>query len=76
MAQVTARTCMYPIAGQDPEVQQRRGVPSRKHKTGTTVLVLTSHPPSATSKSTDLTHQASFPSTDTVITTKKNLSLR
>ena len=52
-------------------MQQRRGVPSRKHKTGTTVLVLTSHLPSATSKSTDLTDQASFPSTDTVITTKK-----
>ena len=53
------------------EVQQRQGVPSRKHKTGTPVLVLTSHLPSASSKSTDLTEQASFPSTNTVITTKK-----
>ena len=35
------------------EVQQRRGVPSRKHKTGTTVL----HLQSASSKSTDITHQ-------------------
>ena len=53
-----------------------RGVPSRKHKTGTAVLVLTSHLSSAFSKSTDKRDQASFPSTDTVITTKKNLSLR
>ena len=67
---------MYPIAGQDPqEVQQRRGVPSLKHKTGTTVLVLTSHLPGASSKSIGLTDQASFPSTDTVITTKKKLVL-
>ena len=68
-----------PLQDRVLEVQQRRGVPSRKHKTGTTVLVLTSHLPSATSKSTDLTDQASFPSTDTVITTKKkkkNLSSR
>ena len=54
-------------------MQQRRGVPSRKHKTGTTVLVLTSHLSGASSKSIDLTDQASFLSTDTVITTK-NLS--
>ena len=58
-----------PLQDRILEVQQRRGVPNRKHKTGTTVLVLTSHLPSATSKSTDLTDQASFPSTDTVITT-------
>ena len=67
--------CMYqPITGQDPGSlwQQRRGVPGRKHKTGTTVLVLMSHLPSASSKPTDLTDQASFPSTDTVITTKKS----
>ena len=69
------RACT-PLQDRIPEVQQRRGVPSRKHKTGTTVLVLTSHLASATSKSTDLTDQASFPSTDTVITTKKNLSSR
>ena len=69
--------CMYQhIARQDPGSTVHRGVPSRKHKTGTTVLVLTSHLPSASSKSTDLTDQASFPSTDTVITTKKNLSLQ
>ena len=53
------------------EVQQRRGVPSLKHKTGTAVLVLTSHLPGASSKSIGLTDQASFLSTDTVITTKK-----
>ena len=60
-----------PLQDRILEVLQRRGVPSRKHKTGTTVLVLTSPLPSATSKSTDLTDQVSFPSTDTVITTKK-----
>ena len=57
-------------------MQQRRGVPSLKHKTGTTVLVLTSHLPGASSKSIGLlADQASFPSTDTVITTKKKLVL-
>ena len=64
-----------PLQDRMLEVQQHQGVPSRKHKTGTTVLVLTSHLPSATSKSTNLTDQASFPSTDTVITTKKKLVL-
>ena len=65
-----AWTCTNPLQDRILEVQQCRGVPSRKQKTGTTVLVLTSHLPSASSKSTDLTDQASFPSTDTVITTK------
>ena len=53
------------------EVQQRRGGPSGKHKTGTMVLVLESHLPSASSKSIDITDQASFSSTDTVIITNK-----
>ena len=44
-----------PLQDRILEVQQRRGVPSRKHKTGTTVLVLTSHLPGASSKSIDLT---------------------
>ena len=76
MAQVTTRKYMYPIAGRDPgSTATSRCSQSQLHKTGTTVLVLTSHLPSATSKSTDLTDQASFPSTDTVITTKKKLVL-
>ena len=68
------KSACTPLQDRILEVQQRRGVPSRKHKTGTTVLVLTSHLPGASSKSIGLTDQASFPSTDTVITTKKNLS--
>ena len=63
--------CMHqPIAGQDPGSTATSRCSSRKHKTGTMVLVLTSHLPSASSKSTDITDQASFPSTDTVNTTK------
>ena len=75
VAQETTSLSAYTNLLQDRilEVQQRRGVPSCKHKTGTTVLVLTSHLPSASSKSTDITDQASFPSTDTVNTTKKNV---
>ena len=70
------KSACTPLQDRILEVQQRRGVPSRKHKTGTTVLVLTSHLPGASSKSIGLTDQASFPSTDTVITTKKTCPFR
>ena len=73
MAQETASlsACTNLLQDRILEEQQRRGVPSRKHKTGTTVLVLTSHLPSA-SKFTEITDQASFPSIDTVNTTKND----
>ena len=69
---MTARKCMFPIAGQDPgSTATSRCSQSQAQDGHNGIGSVTSHLPSATSKSTDLTDQASFPSTDTVITTNK-----
>ena len=64
--------CMHqPIAGQDPGSTASSRCSQSQAQDQHDELVLTSDLTSASSKSTDITDQASFPSTDTVITTKK-----
>ena len=64
--------CTNLFAGQDPGSTATSRCSQSQAQDGHGGIVLTSRLPSASSKSTDITDEASFPSTDTVNTTKRN----